>query len=303
MITNLKLKNLTTGAEITLDEKTLYGYILDGNKTDFDTVSSGRQTVKAIGQIGSTVASISLEGREPTITGWVTGPDVPTLQKRKALLNRLVNPLHRIQVSCYNDKYVISGVPLTSVAYAVPYSENNEIFCKFVINLTCENPCFERVEGNQLDIAIWKPNFHFPLIIPKNPASQEVIFAFRSESLIGVIDNDGVADIGGIFIFSATGTVDNPYILNLETQEILKCNLTMGTGDILTINTITGQIAATLYDSSQDTERNAYNNIDFPTSDFIQLYRGINRLRYGSDDDTTALNVTIKYHPQYLEVQ
>ena len=58
--------------------------------------------------------------------------------------------------------------------------------------------------------------------------------------------NDGDVETGMVIVFRARGSVTNPVIYNLETNELFKVNITMSEGDEIQINTIKKQKAVVL---------------------------------------------------------
>ncbi|MGR5876777.1 phage distal tail protein [Bacillus pacificus] len=66
-------------------------------------------------------------------------------------------------------------------------------------------------------------------------------FSYRTPSLITEIVNDGHIPTGIEIEFLALGTVENPKIINVVTQEYLRINKKMTAGEIVTIDTTRGK--------------------------------------------------------------
>lgn len=60
-----------------------------------------------------------------------------------------------------------------------------------------------------------------------------MIFGYRAESVIVDCYNEGDVSTGMRIRFTALGTVTNPILLNVDTGEFIKLNVTMQTGDAL----------------------------------------------------------------------
>ena len=110
------------------------------------------------------VTGTTLESRTISILGWVVADTIEDMKRRKKFLNSFVNPLQRIDLQ-YNE-YRIEGIPETSIKYGSEMPENNEVMCKFLINLFCPDPMFYTQNGSYVSVANWAPKFKFPLIIP-----------------------------------------------------------------------------------------------------------------------------------------
>lgn len=293
MVENINLINNTLGASIALSMQNV-DFIL--KSIDWGTVESSRKTYKFLNQYGEYVTGISLNSREVFIVGWVVGYDVATLKKRKEFLNKFVNPLHEYSV-VYNG-YKISGIAKSSISYGTDESENNDVWCKFSISLFCPDPMFHKeVESTEV-IANWIPMFEFPLVIPEG---EGIEFGKRSESIIKEIKNDGSVPIGFKVTFTASATVENPEIVNINTQEKIRLNYTMSAGEVLELSTISNK--KTVKKISGGVEENAFNLLDYQATKFFSFIEGSNFIRYNADSGIDNLEVVIKFDPSYLEVQ
>lgn len=289
------LKNTVTGVSAVLGETPGYEYILE--EIDWGQVKSDRQSYKFIGQTGVIVTSSTLETRQVSITGWVVADTVTTMAARKKILNGFFNPLHLIDIVT-EDGYKISGLPTSSIAYPTDIKTNNDILCKFMITLFCPDPMFHWEKDSIVNIATWLPKFRFPLIIPEDTG---IIMGLRSPSLIVNVDNDGHIKCGITIVFIANGEVVNPSLINVNTQEVLKVNKTLQSGESITVVTSDNNKSVTF--TSQGVTETAFQLLDFEDSVFLQLQRGDNLIRYNADDGLDNLDVKIIYSPSYLEVQ
>lgn len=293
LINNSLNNNVSGGTQLSINMNNR-AYVLQS--IDWGAIQSTRKTYKFINQIGVYVTGTTLESRDISIVGWVVGDTYEQLKARKRFLNQFVNPLQ--QLSMVYDDYIITGIPDTTISYGTDESENNEVMCKFMIDLFCPDPMFYTKVTKEAVLADWIPKFHFPLVIPKNKG---IIMGLRSQSTIITVNNPGMIETGMTARFYARGTVTNPSLTNIATQKKIQFSYTMQPGETLEVTTYTNKKA--VRKTTGESSVNAFNLIDFETNDFIQLQPGDNPLRYNADDGVSNLEVNIQFKPQYLEVQ
>lgn len=293
MIESIVLTNTTTLQSILLD-KEISELVLD--EVDLGTVKGTHHSYSYLNQVGVYIDSTTLGDRTVSISGWVIGDTYEELLLNKEVLNHLVNPMHSIDV-IYKDRYKLTFKPDYSVQYSVSYEENNEVLCKFLIQGTCPDPMFTTKDRIFSLIASTTPEFRFPLIIPKTTG---VIMGLRKQSLVVTLSNDGDIKTGLSIEVSCSGTVVNPQITNLDTQETIRVNKTLVSGEQLIISTASGEkhIKGVL----NGTEYNYFKYMDFDSS-WIQLQVGENRLKYTAESGISNLSVSVSFLPRYLEVQ
>lgn len=293
MIESIVLTNTTTLQSVLLD-KEISELVLD--EADLGTVKGTHHSYSYLNQVGVYINSTTLGDRTVSISGWVIGDTYEELLLNKKVLNHLVNPMHSIDV-IYKDRYKLTFKPDYSVQYSVSYEENNEVLCKFLIQGTCPDPTFTTKDRISSLIASTTPEFRFPLVIPKDKG---IIMGLRKQSLVVTLSNEGDIKTGLSIEVSCSGTVVNPQITNLDTQEIIKVNKTLVSGEQLVISTASGEkyIKGVL----NGTEYNYFRYMDFDSS-WIQLQVGENRLKYTAESGTNNLSVSVSFLPKYLEVQ
>lgn len=293
MIESIVLKNKTTLQSVLFD-KEVSEFILD--TADLGTVKGTHHSYSYLNQVGVYIDSTTLGQRTVSINGWVVGDTYSELDLNKSTLNKLINPLHYIDI-IYANKYKLTFKPDFSVQYSTSYQDNNEVLCKFLIQGTCPDPMFTTKDRISSLIASTTPEFRFPLIIPKTTG---VIMGLRKQSLVVTLSNEGDIKTGLSIKVNCSGTVVNPQITNLNTQEIIKVNKTLVSGEQLVISTASGEkyIKGIL----NGTEYNYFKYMDFDSS-WIQLQVGENRLKYTAESGVSNLSVSVSFLPRYLEVQ
>ena len=293
MIESVTLLNTSTLQSVTIDRDDSE-FVL--SKVDLGTVQGTHHSYKYVNQVGVYINSTTLEEREVSVEGWVTGDTYDLLEENKTVLNQLVNPLHYINLIVL-DKYQLSFKPDYSIKYSTAWEENNEVICKFLIQGTCANPMFTTKEGQTALIATTIPKFHFPLIIPQN---EGIIMGLREPSLLATLYNDGDIDTGLTIVFTCTSSVKNPSLLNVDTREYIKLNKTIAPGETVTISTGSGEKYIRGDLNGVETNYFAYLDLD---STWLQLHKGKNILKYDADSNPDGLEVALSFLPKYLEVQ
>lgn len=195
--------------------------------------------------------------------------------------------IYKDSVKELKTKCIINSVPVFSIV--------NSHIRQGLISLTANNPFWLELQESKEEIALWKPDFRFPLKI----TSAGIKFGHREPSLIVNVANNGDVEAGMRVEFKALATLTNPSILNVNTQEFIKINKTMVAGEIISVSTYFGDknIKSTL----NGVTTNAINYIDFQST-FLQLDVGDNLFRYNADTNLDNLEVSIYYQPQYLGV-
>ena len=293
MIDSLVLTNTVTLQSVLLD-KDNSELVLD--EADLGTVEGTHHSYKYVSQVGVYIDSTTLEQRVVAISGWVIGNTYDELKANKDVLNKLINPLHTVEVVVQN-KYKLDFKPDFSVKYSASYEENNEVLCKFLIQGTCADPRFPKTLRQSALIASTIPKFHFPLIIPKNAG---LIMGLREPSLLATINNGGDIDTGMLITFSCTSTVTNPVLLNVNTREFIKINKTIASGEQVIVSTSSGN--KYIKGVVKGEESNYFKYLDFDST-WLQLHTGDNILKYDADNNVEGLEVLISFLPKYLEVQ
>ncbi|MDD4533358.1 MAG: phage tail family protein [Prevotella sp.] len=297
MVEGVKLQNVETRAILTLDMVSTQDFVL--NSVDWGTVESTHHSYKYVNQIGVYVTGTSLGTRAVTIMGWVIADTERQMTQRKAMLNRFFNPQQAVDL--FYKNYELRFLPNSSVQYSITLPENNEVICKFKIEGFCPDPLFKESDENRIAAASTIGMFRFPLIISKTPEPPGgIIFGYRQPSLIVAIENKGAVPVGMTIVFKANGTLENPSLINVNTQKYFKINKTMRAGEEIRVNTMIGEKKIQGVLSGEVSNYFKYRDLE---SEWLQLEVGDNLLRYDADADVGNLEVYIYFHNKYLEVQ
>lgn len=297
MVERIILRRTKNQEELILDMVSTPDYIL--KSVDWGSVKGTHHSYKYVNQVGESIANTSLGTRDIKIEGWIvaTNENHMTLLKRK--LNSFVNPQEVITMF-YSD-YKINFVPNETVRYSISVAENNEIFCKFQIDGTAPNPLFSDIFETTSTFVTTEPSFHFPLVLSADLPDKGVVFGKRTASLIVNLANMGSISVGMKIIFKAKGTVVNPSLINVNTQEDFTINKTLVAGEEIEIVTSIGEKSVKGKIENNDyTNYFMYKNID---SSWLQLEVGDNLFRYNAEDGIDNLDVFVRFYNQHLEVQ
>lgn len=168
----------------------------------------------------------------------------------------------------------------------------------FTISLLCPSPMFEDVNENSVSIANWLDGFEF---IHEFDEDGEELGSQSGEHSVNIVNDVATSNIGITAIITATGSITNPSITRIESDESIKVGsiahpFTMERGDVLTITTAVNNKHVRLTRNGVVTEVNEYLTED---SEFIQLMYGDNNIVCSADAGDSYMSVDIKYTFKY----
>ncbi|AUN05159.1 phage tail protein [Clostridium botulinum] len=246
---------------------------------------------KGMGQDGSTCVGSTLDDRNIVIQGAIT--ENKELNREKLL--SIINPKLKSKL-IYTDGNIKKYVECKVETAPVIPKENNP---KFQMSFLCNNPYWKDYIDSKVNIALWKGDFHFPLVIPVNKG---ITMGHREPSLIVNVLNNGQIETGMIIEFFARGTLKNPSLFNVNTREFIKINKGMVAGEKFIINTNYSKKKILQKLNGVTTDILNYLDIVGGGDTFLQLDVGDNLFRYNADSNLDNLEVNIYFSPQYLGV-
>lgn len=285
MVDSIKIKNNATNSIKSFDMSEA-DYLIYEGAIDWGNVSVNHNTFSYPTQIGSYITNTVIGTRDVSINGWIIGDTLDDINRKKEELSKLINPLE--QITIYVGDYSMHGKPSSNVTYSKEYAENNEVCCKFLIQVLCDYPMF--ILTNPLTPEIGKifGGLMFPLIIPKEKG---MIMGYRRRSLFASINNQGSISVGAKIKIYAHGTVNNIEITDVVTGKKIRINKVLSSGEVVEIDTnagerhVTGIVNGTEYDYIQ------YFDYD---SDWLQLQTGVNTLTFRSYSSDNIADETYK---------
>ena len=298
MVEEITLRKISNSEEIHMDMVTAPGYIL--KSVDWGTIKGTHNTYKYMNQIGVSVNNTSLGTRDIEIEGWVVAQHERDMTEKKAALNAFINPQEPLDL--LYEGYKIQFNPDNTVKYSINYAENNDVVCKFQIVGTAHDPMFVDSIENRLNFATTTAGFHFPLVISTQLPEGGAVFGSRTDSLIATVINKGSGSTGMRIVFKAKGSVSNPKLVNVETQEQLLISKDLVAEEEIEINTVVGSkgVRGRIGETSAYSNYFVYKTLD---STWIQLAVGKNLFRYDADMGLDNLEVFVYFRNKFLEVQ
>ena len=263
------------GERLELGVDSVYHCNISKDVEGISGVTSVIYSTNSMGQHGDTYVGQRIEARDIDVVGHIN-----TRDKAQALELR-----RRMRV-------------IDCRAYGEPKILKKEVLYEFDLQIECLNPFWREEEETKEDIASWVAAWHFPCVIEKD-STKSMIYGYRAESVIVDCYNEGDVSTGMRIRFTALGTVSNPILLNVDTEEFIQINATMKTGDVIEINTKYGSKGAKLIRDGVETDYFRYIDVD---STFMQLAIGDNMFRYDAASGANSLEVSIFYSKEFLGV-
>lgn len=283
------------GERLELGVDSVYHCNISKDVEGISGVTSVIYSTNSMGQHGDTYVGQRIEARDIDVVGHINTRDkAQALELRRRML-KIFNPeLSATLVYEYGGfKRVID-----CRAYGEPKTLKKEVLYEFDLQIECLNPFWREEEETKEDIASWVAAWHFPCVIEKDN-TKSMIYGYRAESVIVDCYNEGDVSTGMRIRFTALGTVSNPILLNVDTEEFIQINATMKTGDVIEINTKYGSKGAKLIRDGVETDYFRYIDVD---STFMQLAIGDNMFRYDAASGVNSLEVSIFYSKEFLGV-
>ena len=279
------------GQSLTL-ANTMQSEVWWARASGLDVVDTDIASFAGIGQFGETITAVKLSARPISIRGKIR-------LNEKYWRSRLIEVFNPTLAGSliYKDsernisRYIEVRIETTPDVDDKPYP-------LFDVDMYAPYPLWLDGEGSQrvTDIATWIPNICFPIEGFEIPADGYEM-GYRSPSLIVNVNNKGDVESGIRFVFRAQGSVSTPQIINVETQERLKVDVDMVSGDVLTVTTGYGKMRAQLQSGKVIT--NVFSRVT-DDSTWLQLHVGDNLLRYAADEGEDNLNVSVYYDYAYM---
>lgn len=309
MVNEIKIRNVVTNESITLTKEG-NEFILDS--IDWDKPSIGMETYEVPFQIGENLLGVTVGYRKPLISGYVIAD-----MSGESLLGKTWNEYYEMQeqkidesklkldkiISIYEDieitanGYVMKCRPCNPVVYSSNEKENNEVICRFDIELRASNPMFSKDE-KEYKLASTEDMFMFPMILEEGG----IILGEIQKRKSIIIENSGDVKRGCLIVIKAEGgTVTNPKVYNVDTGKYISFDgVVLNDGDTLTINTNKREENAIQHISETGSNKSLIGNIT-RGSEFLQIEKGNTFYAYEiKQEEMNNANVSIIFDEQYF---
>lgn len=267
-------------------------YIL--TSVDYGSIGASHSTAKGVDQVGERVVNTTLDTRDVEIVGFIKAATPEEMEAKKAALYQMCDP-RTPWLAMPDEETALECRSTATVKFTPSRLTNNERVASFVIDAISFDPLFRDAVLRYRKIAEWTSNFIWPLIIPHTGFT----FADRTEGLITTLENGGSAETGLVIHFSATATIQNPTLTNIETGEFIKLNRTLVADETVIVNTNYGQESA--ISQNGDEIEDVINSVDLDST-FLQARVGSTRFRYTAESNVNSMTVTIYFYQRYLGV-
>lgn len=241
-------------------------------------------TTKYAGQDGSAYNSSYMNNRVITITMAI---NYPAEQNRIELYKFFKSkfPVRIFYKNTSRDVWIDGYVQTFSVAY-FDKKETAQIV------IICPSP---HLNSNAPDTDVFSNTlrlFEFPFSI----ASEGIPFSQYVEGLETPIINYGDLETGMIIRITASGNVTNPKLINATTGSYIKVLDTMSDGDVITINTRSGE--KSIRKISNGVDSNLISKLAYG-SEWLTLVPGENLFSITADAGTEYVDVSMEINYQF----
>lgn len=169
----------------------------------------------------------------------------------------------------------------------------NKVVDVFSISLICPDPNFTDINETKISLSNWIPNLEFPLEITEESGFE---FGYKNTNTLIIIDNDSNIEIGMKIVFTISGPVKNPTIINVNTQEKLVIETDFYAGDIITVTTYINEKNIILTRNGKETNINNY--LKFGTK-FLQIHTGDNTFKAIAEEGEDNMTLEFFYINNY----
>ena len=211
------------------------------------------------------------------------------------VFNPKYNPVRLDFTTKGGQQYYLNANLITAPVLPQDFENSNRKWQKGLLQFLATDPYIYAADSKKVDIALWVPAFEFPLEIVEGG----IEMGYRSPSLIVNVNNDGQESTGMNIRFKASSEVVNPKLLNVNSYDELKLNVTMTPGDVVEISTYKGKRSIIL--TRNNVKTNIFNALDL-SSTFLQLEVGDNLFRYDAESGLDYLEVSMTFTPRQIGV-
>lgn len=265
------------------------------SKKGFGAVENEITTQKQYGLDGEFLVHQRSTSRNLEVDGEIQTHDSDDMLERRIQLNAVLNPKLAGTLLYQNNErtFEIDVLVLHAPILDEPSSNLSQ---KFSLEFKAIDPYWmDKSEQDRLiHLSSVSPKFKFPLQIIKN-----FIFSGISSGDITEIENKGDVVVGMTIELKISGTVTNPKVLNVITQEYFGFSGTYQAGTVLNIVTTRGKKEVTKM--INDVVSNAMSE-RMKDSSFLQLQKGSNFFMVQADVGAENMVGSVSFSPLIVGV-
>lgn len=242
-------------------------------------------------QVGTVVESQTINSKDIVLEGEYSEDIVEN--RRKIINTFFPNDTAKFYYYNYDEIWYLDVIPITT-----PTLTNDEDEQRFQITLKVPYPFWKsKNDHKKISFGTFTSKYKYPQSF-SNVIKWKI--SDKTESTVANIYNDSPYSVGINVTFKCNGNVQNPYIINVRTQEKIELQTTYPflmkndtTGYIFKVCTIDNKIDVIVIEENGY----AYSNINMVTfeSTFLKLSQGDNVIRFGAAGGEESLEAIIEY--------
>lgn len=279
-------RNSVTGRTMTFE----YGDVvfLEG-VDDIGAANFTIATSKDTGVDGESVEGESQDARHPVIRAYVLSDYDIIRDQLDAVFQKGVDGILEV----YREDGTCRVATYRPEGWDLPF---NGVVRELTVKLFCADPKFYDPEEEYTAMAFWQPLLHFPLTF-----SSPFSISERVANLLTTITNPSSTVQALRIVFSASGEVTNPFLMDVKRQETLQIGtpnkpFVMHNGDVITVTTSLLDMHIILTRDGVQTE--ITNKAVWPVA-WLRLQPGENLYRYGALSGEQSMQVQIWHRQSY----
>lgn len=289
------------GATVEFSVKSPFHCNISKDVTGLSDVENEIYSTTGINQAGGTYLGYHIAARDIEIVGHINSTDKATIREYRHQLNHALNPAYSSTLVYQHGDFARK---IKCKVNSAPKFSTNGILTRFTIDLLCLNPYWTDEGETYTQIATWLGGMEFDttdgLQITNSESDPQWEIGYRLPNLITNIENTGDATTGLTITFTAQGSVSNPGLFDVKTQEYIQVNMDMVAGEEITVKTGYGEKSVT-YKNTAGEVMDVFRYLDIQST-YLQLAIGDNPYRYYAAAGEDNLDVTIRHNNLYLGV-
>lgn len=242
---------------------------------------------KYAGMSGSYLNTAYMQNRNVVVNFAMRGTGI---EARRHALYQVARPAHPITVyykTKLMDVYTEGHVETCEI-------ENFEQYVSGQISIICPDIYWYDMGTTTATRSPVAGGFHFPFPDSDDPFE---LSRYTGDTSIQIMN--GGDNIGFTLTITASGSASNPYVVDPATGEYFRLRTSMSAGDIITIDTKSGEKSVTL--AQNNVASNLINSV-VSGSTWLSLKPGTNLFDVGADSGDSNLTFAIIHRNAYLGV-